>query len=125
MTVFSNAAQWLQSKRTSHALVDVVYERSSTEYAMEAQLGRTVYDAMDNFGITIRQESRDYLITTDYFEQLPAGKQYPRLGDKIKETIDLQEHVYKVTSIFGADQCYQEDMHRMRFRIHTKRVSEE
>jgi len=91
---------------------------------MQAQLGRTVYDSIDSYVTTIREESRDFLILVGEFDAIGVDD-YPKVGDKIKETIGLVTYEYEVLPLFGSDQPYDQDMHRMRFRIHTKRISEE
>jgi len=122
LTVFSNAATWLQNKRLAHALIDVTYERGSASAAIQAWIGRTLYDEIDDAGVIIRNESRDYYFAISAYDD--AGFEVPQIGDLIKEDTGAGEVVYRVQAPFGM-QHYDRDTHRLRYRIHTKRISDE
>lgn len=122
MTVFSNAATWLQNKRLAHALIDVTYERGSVTAALQAWVGRTVYDEIDDLGVIVRNEARDYYFAITTYDA--AGFEVPQIGDLIKEDTGTEVITYRVQAPFGM-QHYDRDTHRLRYRIHTKRISDE
>ena len=121
-TVFGNASEWLQGKRLSHAVVPVTYNRDGDSLTVDAQIGVTVYDEIDRDGIAIRDESRDFIIAVSEFVAPITAP--PQIGDEIEEVQDAITYTYRVVSIPGG-QHYRRDAHRLRFRIHTKRVSSE
>lgn len=122
MTVFRTAAEWLQGKREDNAVVPVAYKRGGDQLAINAQIGQTVYEEIDNDGIVTRFESRDFLIAVADFAAPVAAP--PQIGDEIDEVQGGETYSYRVTSIPGG-QHYRRDAHRIRFRIHTKRISAE
>ena len=102
-------------------MVAIEYSRGAVTDTMQAQIGRTVYDEIDDDGIITRFESRDFLIAIAEFTTVSGP---PAIGDVIAETQDSITYQYRVTAITGG-QHYQRDAHRFRFRIHTKRISAE
>jgi len=89
---------------------------------MNAQIGLTVFDEVDSDGVVSRFESRDYIIALAEFEAPITAP--PQIGDTIAETQDGETYTYRVASIPGG-QAYRRDAHRLRVRIHTKRISSE
>lgn len=76
MGLLENAAAWLDSQRQKTLSVPVVYVRRGGDvFSLNATLGRTLFRADNEYGVTIRVESRDF-ITSD----LPTT---PERGDKI------------------------------------------
>jgi hypothetical protein len=122
MTVFSDAARWLQDNRLAHATIPVVYERDGTPHDLVAWLGRTQFEEVDNEGLVIRNEMRDYFIQISDYES--AGLDFPIVGDLIRETQGSETFIHIVTRPPGM-QHYDRDTHRLRYRIHTKRISAE
>ena len=122
MTVFSDAARWLQDNRLAHATLPVVYERDGSSYPLESWLGKTEFEELDDSGLVIRSEMRDYFFQISDYEA--TGLDFPVVGDLIHETQGLETFSYEVTKPPGM-QHYNRDTHRLRYRIHTKRVSAE
>lgn len=76
MCLLENAAAWLDDQRQKSLSVSVVYVRRDGEvFSLQATVGRTLFRAENEYGVTIRTEARDF-ITSD----LPVT---PERGDKI------------------------------------------
>ena len=78
MGLLENAAEWLESQRIRELSIPIVYQRRGGETLnIPATLGRTLFRAENEYGATIRTETRDFLIAA---EDLPDD---PERGDVI------------------------------------------
>ena len=78
MGLLENAAEWLESQRIRELSVPIVYQRRGGETLnIPATPGRTLFRAENEYGVTIRTETRDFLIAA---EDLPDD---PERGDVI------------------------------------------
>ncbi len=76
--MLEQASEWLDSQRREHLSVPIVFVRKDGEvFSLEATLGRTLFRAENEYGVTIRTESRDFLIAAS---DLPND---PERGEKI------------------------------------------
>lgn len=76
--LLGNAAEWLSSIREQCLSVPVTYQiRGKKLLSLTATLGRTLFRADNEYGATVRIESRDFLISA---LQLPEE---PQRGDRI------------------------------------------
>ena len=74
MGLLENAAEWLESQRIRELSVPIVYQRRDGETLnIPATLGRTLFRAENEYGVTIRTETRDFLI---------AAEDLPRVFEK-------------------------------------------
>lgn len=79
MGMLEQAAAWLEHQRQRNLAVPAAYRRRSGEtFAVHASPGRTLFRAENEYGATIRTESRDFLIAAD---ELPFD---PARGDRIE-----------------------------------------
>jgi len=63
MGLLEQASEWLESQRQQHLAVSIVYVRKDGEgLETKASLGKTLFRAEDQYGTTIRTESKDFLI---------------------------------------------------------------
>ena len=86
MGLLENAAEWLESQRIRELSVPIVYQRRDGETLnIPATLVRTLFRAENEYGVTIRTETRDFLIAA---EDLPDD---PERGDVgVGKTFGLQ-----------------------------------
>ena len=78
MGLLEDAAAWLNSQREECLSVPIEYlSKGGTPARMTATVGRTLFRAEDQYGVTIRVESRDFLVSID---QMPRD---PQRGDRI------------------------------------------
>ena len=62
MGLLENAAEWLESQRIRELSVPIVYQRRGGETLnIPATPGRTLFRAENEYGVTIRTETRDFL----------------------------------------------------------------
>lgn len=120
--LLKTGSDWLQSQQDAHATSPVVYGRGAETVTVNAIIGRTEFDAADEYGITIRTESRDYLIlAADLI--LDGSVVLPERGDTITETDGDFTLVYEVLPIGNQPHWRYSDPFRKRLRIHTKLLS--
>lgn len=78
MGILEEAAEWLNDQREKCLSVPIVYRRKGKmPVSMTATVGRTLFRAENEYGVTIRTESRDFLIGVD---RMPEE---PQRGDRI------------------------------------------
>lgn len=78
MGILEDAAEWLNVQREKNLSVSIVYwKKGKMPVAMTATVGRTLFRAENEYGVTIRTESRDFLIGVD---RMPEE---PQRGDRI------------------------------------------
>jgi len=117
-------AAWLDDQRHRHLSRPVVYQRGTDTLAVNATIGRTVFEQADEYGAIRRVQSRDFLIRT--VDLVLAGTAtLPQAGDQIRETQDGQVFVYEVMAPGNEPPFRYSDAYRRTLRIHTKQVASE
>lgn len=117
--LLQQGSDFLESQRHQHMTRPVVYLRGGDSVALNATIGRTIFEQQDQFGVVQRTETRDYLVRTQ--DLVLAGAQTePRVGDRIREPSGLAALLYEVMAI-GAEPPFRfSDPERRTLRIHTK-----
>lgn len=78
MGLLESAAEWLDQKREECLSVPVIYQfRDGRTLDLTATIGRTLFRSENEYGVTVRTESRDFLVSA---EKLPDT---PQRGDRI------------------------------------------
>ena len=122
--LLEQGSAWLEEQRVQHMSRAVTYWRGEDSMAVQATIGRTVFEVDDGMGILEKIESRDFLILTI---DLVLGGQttLPQRGDRIKETQNDKVYIYEVLAP-GNEDCWRySDPYRKTLRIHTKQVDVE
>jgi len=111
--MLERAAEWLEARRLKSLSVPIVYVRKDGwTLQLDATPGRTLFRAENEYGTTIRTESRDFLVAGS---GLPDN---PERGDKILHAGRL----YEVLAPNGEPVWrWCGSYHRTR-RIHTKEI---
>lgn len=111
--MLEQAAEWLESRRLKNLSVPVVYVRRNGEtLQLNATPGRTLFRAENEYGTTIRTESRDFLVAGS---DLPED---PERGDKILHA----GHLYEVLAPNGEPVWRWSGSFHWTRRIHTKEI---
>lgn len=97
---------------------DVTYQRGGQSATVSATPGVSVFELDSEFGV-LRIESRDYLVTASGL----AAFGEPRRGDRIIESQSGQDVIHEVLEQSGVPPFKYSDAGRLRYRIHTKRIS--
>ena len=119
--VFDRAADWLTRTLYNRAAREVVYVRGTQRTTWRATIGRTEFE-VDEGGILVRTESRDYIGQADKLV-LDGVKVTPQRGDRIEELVGSTTHIYEVMPFDVTDDCYRyADRYRNQLRIYTKHV---
>ncbi len=115
MGLLESGAEWLESRRHELLTVPAVYVRRSGErHEVRATLGKTLFRAENEYGITIRSESRDFLISA---EELPHE---PERGDSVL----YDGRRYEVLAPNGEPVWRWSGTSKFVKRIHTKEIGE-
>ena len=115
---------WLDEQRHKHMSIGVVYMRGTDSVALNATVGRTVFEQADELGVIDRTESRDFLVRASDLV-LAGALPTPKAGDRITETDGALVHTYEVNAPGGEPPWRYSDPHRIALRIHTKRIKTE
>ena len=116
------AMDWLAGKRKTFITEIVTYRRGEDEVELSATIGRTIFRLPEGYGVEVRVETRDFLITAADLI-LDGSLIEPKAGDEIDRTVGSAIHTFEVMSP-GADEAawVYSDGYRYTLRIHTKRI---
>ena len=113
MGLLEDAAEWLNGKRKECLSVPIEYRfRSGGSVELTASVGRTLFRAENEYGVTVRVESRDFLVSA---ENLPGE---PQSGDRIVHA----GRVYEVLAPNGEPVWRWSGPQHVTRRIHTKEI---
>jgi len=117
--MLNTGLSWLAAKRKAYMSQTVTYSRAADDVEVLATVGRKVFRMPDEYGVEIRIETRDYLITAADLI-LSGAVVEPQAADRITEA---GGQVYEVMSP-GNDEAAWEysDAYRRTLRIHTSQV---
>ena len=122
--LLEQGAAWLDEQRHQHLTRTVTYERGASSIEVQATVGQTVFRLNDDFGATIREVSRDYLIRTADLV-LDGEPTQPQRGDRIREEVSGFVYVHEVMAPGGEPEWRYSDPQRNTLRIHTKQIDQE
>ena len=122
--MLEQGATWLDDQRHQHMTRAVTYVRGTSTVDVQATIGRTVFEQVDEFGVVTKTESRDYLIRTADIV-LNGLATLPTRGDQIRETDGTSTFVYEVLSPGDEPVFRYSDPYRKALRIHTKHIATE
>ena len=120
--ILKQGAKFLNDQMHAHASLEVSYLRDGLPAEdIQARIGRTESDSIDNDGLVIQHKSRDFIIQVSDLV-LDGSLATPQKGDRITEPDDdaSLNHIYEVASENGGAVYTQGDAFRNSFRIHTK-----
>ena len=125
--LLDRGAAFLDAQRHQHLSRPVVYRRGTDEKEVQATIGKTEFEQVDDVGgagLIHRVESRDFLVRTAELD-LGAGPILPRAGDQVRETVGTSVFVYEVNAPGGQPPWRYSDPYRRVLRIHTKHIGTE
>ncbi len=112
--LLKKAAGWLEARRVAYASSPVEYRRDNTTRPVNATVGKTSFEGLDESGFTIEADARDFLILASELGLTP----------KADDRVVFDGREYQVAD-FGADGCWRwSDDYRLTYRIHTKDIGE-
>ena len=113
MGLMEQAAQWLDSQRRNALSVSATYVcRDGGSFNITPTLGRTLFRAENEYGITVRTESRDFIVS---LSELPVD---PVRGDLIL----YDGRKYEVLAPNGEPVWRWSGSQHLVRRIHTKEI---
>lgn len=122
--MLEQGATWLDDQRHQHMTRAVTYVRGTSTVDVQATIGRTVFEQVDEFGIVQKIETRDFLIRTADLV-LDAQVTLPQRGDLVRETEGTTTFVYEVLAPGNEPVFRYSDPYRKALRIHTKHIATE
>lgn len=99
----------------------VTYRRGAESLSVNATVGRFLFKSTDSAGVTVYEETRDYLIRA--VELTTLGE--PARGDEIVETVGGIEQLFRVHAPDGEPVFRYSDTERLVMRIHTQHMGVE
>lgn len=119
--LLQQGAAWLSDQLKAYAGRPVDYRRDAQSVSVTATIGKTLFEADDEFHVVKTYESRDFLIQAAdlVLNQLVIT---PRRGDRIEETVGTVTWVYEVMAPGNEPPFRYADTCRKTIRIHTKHV---
>lgn len=117
--LLGKGAAFLHAKLIANASRPVLYRRGAQEATVQATIGRTLFRFDQDGGVTIRVETRDYLVAPGDLGALFP----PQSGDQVDETVDGITTTFEVTGPGGEPEWRWSGPDRQRMRIHSKRIS--
>lgn len=115
------ASDWLETQRTAYRTQTVTYRRGDLEVEVAATVGRTVFDALDEYGAVERVETRDFLVLAEALV-LAGTLVRPQAGDRIVETQGGRSYLYGVMGPGGEPPWRWSDPYRKTLRIHSRQI---
>lgn len=115
--LLEQAAGWLDRIRTAHLSRPILYSRGTASIAVQATVGKTVFEVDDGYGAVEKWESRDFLITAANLV-LGGVVVTPQRGDRIADG----GKVYEVLAPGKEDVFRLSDPYGVTLRVHTKQV---
>lgn len=124
--LLERGSAFLDDQRHAHMSRPVVYQRGDVSAELQATIGRTEFEQVDEGGAGLihRIESRDFLIRTADLD-LGDGPVLPKAGDRLRETVGTSVFVYEVNAPGGQPPWRYSDPYRKAIRIHTKHIATE
>lgn len=114
MSLFTEGLDFMESVRLQYMTDPALYRRGSDELKINATPAVTTFRTEDEYGITTRTQSYDFIVAAS--ELLSLGE--PERGDKII----FQNSIYEVLSPRD-EPCFRwSDTGGKVLRIHTKRI---
>jgi len=119
----SDAATTLAGLRQTHLSQSIIYARDGRRVTLQASVGQTVFETVDEEGFALSVEARDYVIDPAdlILDDLTIT---PQVGDTIRETQGDEVTVYEVIEPAG-NPCFTYLGHRAQMRIHTHKIDTE
>ncbi len=124
--MLKQGAKFLNDQQHAHMSDEVVYRREGfDDLPINARVGRTESDSINNSGMVVQHRERDFIIqTTDLMFDGLLTK--PRRGDVIVETaVDGTQQHYDIIPSNDESVWEWADEHRYSIRIHTKYLKSE
>ncbi len=126
--LIQNGLAWLDGQRHAHLTQPVLYvrdeESASHTVELQATIGRTEFEQVDELGMVRKLQSRDFLIRAADLV-LDGALTLPRAGDRIRETVGAQTFVYEAMAPGAEPPWRYSDPYRRALRVHTKHVATE
>ena len=122
--MLGQAVDWLNKQRVAHLAESVVYVRGAAAVNVEATLGSTRYEQMDEAGATVQAVATDFIIAARELV-FDGVETHPQIGDRLRRRAGAKVLVFEVLDLAGAGHWRPADPFGQVLRIHTKQVDEE
>jgi len=122
--LLQQGAAWLEDMRHKHASRPVTYQRAGESVALNATVGRSVFQVVTANGVVETVERRDYLIRAVDLV-LGGTLTTPAVGDRIREVLGAKVEVYEVMGAGSEKHFRKSDPDGLTLRVHTARVDTE
>lgn len=104
----------LQEIRETYAKAATFCRGARETPLTDVVIGKRTFRFVDDNGFTVHRVTRDFIIEAAQLKGIE-----PRIGDRIKQTVNGSEQVYDVVSLNGEPCFYHSDDGENTIRIHT------
>jgi hypothetical protein len=120
--LLQTGSDWLADQKKAWASKSVTYKRGVNQVVVQAEIGKTVFEADGGEGIIDRWESRDFLI---HAADLVIATQVvlPQRGDQIVEVIGSTTVTYDVQAPRDVPVFQYDGVFRKRVRVHSQQAA--
>ena len=122
--LLQQGAAWLEGMRHKHASRPVMYQRGEQSVALNATVGRSMFQVVTADGVVEQVERRDYLVRAADLV-LGGAVVVPQVGDRIREAVGGKVQVYEVMGAGQEKHFRKSDPDGLTLRIHTAHVGTE
>ena len=121
--MIADAAEWLEGQRHEHLVRSVTVVRGGTTATLDATKAQTLFRFADEYGVTQRIESIDWLVRA---ADLTAGgiTLPPQRGDQVVEVLGDTTYTFEVLAPNDEPHWRWSDREHHTVRLHTKLVDE-
>jgi hypothetical protein len=101
MNMLQKGLNWLSRQQQKFMSSQVIYLRNEKEFIVNAVLGRTEYEVVDENGFRIAGHAIDFLIQSDEIELIPQSGDQIIANGLIYEVIDLGDGCWQWCDPYG------------------------
>lgn len=120
MTAFTDSINHGLDAIRQLTAISVVYRRGDGWVRVCAVPGRSIIEATDGYGVSVKHRTRDYIFEASEL-MINGSLVEPQRGDVVEESVGNKTYEYEVTRPDGGDEVYRYGDHgRTTVRVHAK-----
>lgn len=120
--MMESGTEYLRDTLFAQASESVTYDRAGDSVVLNAVVGSTMADTMNDLNIAIHVRSADFMVRVADLVLPIAGATKPIQGDTITRTVEGETITFEVLRTVGEKQYRESDRYGRIFRIHTKEI---
>jgi len=122
--ILEDGIEHLEEFRHLQRTIPILYIRDAVTINLSGTVGRTPFEASDEFSVREKTETRDFLFRVSDLSSLVTPAR-PNKGDRIHEPRGATTYIYEVAAPGLHPSFRYSDVYRLTWRIHTKFIGTE